>query len=66
MRELEIMVEETEWEIDRLRTLMESPEIACDYVKLNEINDKLMIEERKLEEYLENYVKHQDKIEETD
>ncbi len=59
LRKLERMIEETEREIDKIKALMESPEIACDYTKLSEINDQLNREERKLEEYLENYVKEE-------
>lgn len=66
IRKLEMMVEETEREIDRIKALMENPEIACDYTKLSEINDQLIREEGKLEEYLENYVKYQEKMEEMD
>lgn len=66
MRKLEVMVEETEREIDRIKALMESPEIACDYAKLNEINAQLIREECMLEEYIENYVKYQEKMEEMD
>lgn len=57
MKKIEMMVEETEREIERLKASMENPEIACDYTKLSEINDRLMEEERKLEKLLENYVK---------
>ncbi len=63
MRKLEIMIEETEREIGRIKELMEIPEIACDYAKLNEMNDQLIREECKLEEYLENYVEYQEKEE---
>ncbi len=56
MRKIEMMVEETEREIERIKALMENSEIACDYAKLSEINDQLIREERKLEDYLENYV----------
>lgn len=66
MRKLEVMVEETEREIDKIKALMESPEIACDYAKLNEINAQLIREECMLEEYIENYVKYQEKMEEMD
>jgi hypothetical protein len=38
---------------------MESQEIACDYTKLSELHDQLIREERRLEEYLENYVKEE-------
>jgi hypothetical protein len=34
-----------------------SSELACDYAKLSEMNDQLNREERKHEEYLENYVR---------
>ncbi len=57
LRKLEIMVEETEREINRIKALLESSEIVCDYVKLSEMNDQLSREECKHEEYLENYVK---------
>jgi ATP-binding cassette subfamily F protein 3 len=57
MRKLEIMVEETEREINKIKALMENPEIACDYEKLSEINDQLIMKEHELEEYLESYVK---------
>ncbi len=56
MEKIEMMVEETEEEIKRLKALMENPEIACDYTKLSEINDQLIREECNLEEYLKNYV----------
>lgn len=56
MEKIEMMVEETEEEIKRLKVLMENPEIACDYTKLSEINDQLIREECNLEEYLKNYV----------
>ena len=64
MRKLEIIVEETERKIGRIKALMESPEVACDYAKLSEINAELIMEECKLEEYIENYVKYQEKLEE--
>jgi ATP-binding cassette, subfamily F, member 3 len=64
MRKIEIMVEDTEREIERIKALMESPEIACDYAKLTEINDQLIREENKLEVHLENYLK--EKIDEID
>jgi ATP-binding cassette subfamily F protein 3 len=57
IRKLELLVEETEREIGRIKTLMEAPELACDYAKLSEMNDQLNREERKHEEYLENYVR---------
>lgn len=57
MIRLEIRIEETEKEIDRIKALMESPEIACDYEKLSEIHDQLNRVECKLEEYLEQYIK---------
>jgi ATP-binding cassette subfamily F protein 3 len=57
MRKIEMMVDETEREIERIKTLMESPEIACDYAKLSEMHNQLIREELKFEEYLENYVK---------
>ncbi|WFR57320.1 ABC-F family ATP-binding cassette domain-containing protein [Anaerocolumna sp. AGMB13025] len=60
MRKLELRVEETEREIERIKALMENPEIACDYAKLSEINEQLVREERKLEAYIENYVKEQE------
>ena len=56
MRKLEMMAEETEREIGRIKSLMENPEIASDYTKLSEINNQLIREERKLEEYIKNYV----------
>jgi ATP-binding cassette subfamily F protein 3 len=56
MKKIEIKVEETEREIERIRALMVSPDIACDYKKLSELNDQLVREECKLEEYLEDYV----------
>jgi ATP-binding cassette subfamily F protein 3 len=59
MRKIEMMVEETEREIKRIKALMESQEIACDYTKLSELHDQLIREERRLEEYLENYVKEE-------
>ncbi len=58
IRKLELLLEETEREIGRIKALMEDPENACDYVKLGEMNDQLKQEERKHEEYLENYVKY--------
>ena len=66
IRKLEIMIEETEREISKIKALMETPEIACNYDKLSEINDQLIREECKLEEYLERYVEFQEKIEEID
>jgi ATP-binding cassette subfamily F protein 3 len=62
MRKLEMMIEETEREIEIIKALMENPEIACDYTKLCEINDQLVSEERKLEEYIENYVKEETEV----
>lgn len=56
MRKLEMMAEETEREIGRIKSLMENPEIASDYTKLSEISNQLIREERKLEEYIKNYV----------
>ncbi len=40
--------------------MVEETEVACDYTKRSEINTEL-IRECKLEEYIENYVKHQEK-----
>ncbi|MBP1756872.1 MAG: transporter C-terminal domain, partial [Firmicutes bacterium] len=60
IKKLERQVEETERRMDEIRSLMESPEFACDYTKLSELNDQLMDEERRLEEYLENYVSYQE------
>lgn len=60
VKKLERLVEETEKKIEELKVCMENPEIACDYSKLSELNDQLMKEEGKLEEYLENYVKYQE------
>ncbi len=59
VRKLERVIEETEREIERIKELMESPEIACDYTKLSELHDQLAREEIKLEEHLEDYVKEQ-------
>jgi ATP-binding cassette subfamily F protein 3 len=58
MRKLELMIEETEREISRIKAMMDNPEVACDYVKLSEMYDQLNREECKREEYLENYLKH--------
>jgi galactokinase len=63
IRKLEMMVEETEREINRIKALMENQEIACDYAKLGELNDQLIKEERNLEEHYENYLICQEKIE---
>ncbi len=60
VKKLERLVEETEKKIEELKVCMENPEIACNYSKLSELNDQLMKEEGKLEEYLENYVKYQE------
>ena len=60
MRKLERMIEESEREIARIKALMECPEIACDYTKLMEMNAQLLREECKQEEYLEDYVRHQE------
>ncbi len=51
---LEKMIEETEREIERIKAQMESPEIACDYVRLNEMYNQLISEEDKLEKYLDS------------
>ncbi len=56
---LERLVDEAEREIQTIKGWMESPDIACDYVKLNELNDLLSKEECRLEEYLEQYVSYQ-------
>ncbi len=63
MRRLELMVEETEKEIDRMKELMENPDIACDYVKLSDINNQLNREEGKREEYYENYIRCWEELE---
>ena len=63
MNKLGRLVEETERKIENIKTWMESPEVAYDYAKLCELNDELRMEEAKLEEYLENYVKHQEELE---
>jgi hypothetical protein len=34
---------------------MQEPEIACDYIRLSELHDRLLEEEGKLEEYMEKY-----------
>lgn len=60
VKKLERLVEETECKIDEIKAWMEIPEIACDYTRLSELNDQLMKEESKLEEYLENYVMYQE------
>ena len=64
-RKLEMLVEETEREIGRINSLMESSETASDYAKLSEMNDQLIEEERKLEEYIEKYVECQESLDET-
>ena len=56
IRRLEKLVEETEQEINRIKGLMESQDIACDYMKLGEMSELLTREEEKLEKYLESYV----------
>ncbi len=65
MRKLEMMVEEAEKEIDRIKAWMENSEIASDYAKLSELNDRLIGEERRLEKYIENYVEYQESMKET-
>lgn len=55
INKLEAMMEETEKEINRINALKQNPEIACDYIQLNELNDRLIQEEQKLEGYLERY-----------
>ncbi len=65
LRKLEILVEDAEREIGRIKSLMESSETASDYAKLSEMNDQLIEEERKLEEYIEKYVECQESLDET-
>ncbi len=62
IRKLEMLVEETEREINRLKEQMEAQDIARDYTKLSEINEQLIREESKLEEFLEEYVRYQEDI----
>lgn len=52
---LEALMEETEKEINSLSIKMQEPEIACDYMKLNELNQRSEEAERTLLDYLEKY-----------